>query len=138
MRHKHSARIIRLSNASLTLADPAEDITGRSVIDANGDDIGSVDDLMIDDLENKVRFISVTSAESLEMGQTKFLIPVDAISRLTGDTVYLYRLRNQVIAAPKYKPDVVEKEYLERLYDHYGYTPCWIAGYVYPDFPYYA
>jgi hypothetical protein len=43
-----------------------------------------------------------------------------------------------VIAAPKYKPDVVEKEYLERLYDHYGYTPCWIAGYVYPDFPYYA
>lgn len=60
----------------MVLSSPAEDIRGRKVVDANEEEIGDVDDLMIDDTEKKVRFIRVASGGFLGMGQTKFLIPV--------------------------------------------------------------
>lgn len=129
--------IRKLSDTDLTLADPAEDITGRTVIAASGEDIGKVDDLMIDDREKKVRFIRVASGGLLGLGQTKFLIPVDAITRVTDQNVFVDRSRDQVAAAPAYDPDLVNEEYFEHLYRHYGYAPYWTAGYMYPGFPYY-
>ena len=132
-----NVRIVKLSDTDLMLADPAEDIVGRNVVAASGEDIGKVDDLMIDDVENKVRFVRVASGGILGLGQTKFLIPVDAITRVTGDNVFVDRDRDQVAAAPAYDPDLVDEEYFEHLYGHYGYQPYWSAGYVYPAFPYY-
>ena len=129
--------IVKLSDTDLTLADPAEDIVGRNVVAASGEDVGQVDDLMIDDVDKKVRFIRVASGGFLGMGQTKFLIPVDAITRVTGDNVFVDRDRDQVAAAPAYDPDLVDEEYFEHLYRHYGYEPYWSAGYLYPAFPYY-
>lgn len=131
------ATIMKLSDTDLTLADPAEDITDRTVVDASGEEIGRVDDLMIDDVEKKVRFIRVASGGLLGVGQTKVLIPVDAITRVSADKVFVDRGRDQVAAAPAYDPDLMQEEYLEHLYRHYGYAPYWSAGYVYPGFPYY-
>lgn len=134
MKHDQFARIIKLSDTDLTLADETEDITDRSVVDANGEEIGTVDDLMIDDTEKRVRFIRVASGGFLGLGQQKFLIPVDAVKRVTKDRVIVDRDRDQVAAAPAYDPDVVDEDYFDRLYGYYGYAPYWTAGYVYPGF----
>ena len=50
----NAGSLFRLSDTSLTVADPADDVRGRKVVDNNGDDIGKVEDLLIDDQENKV------------------------------------------------------------------------------------
>ena len=127
--------IRKLSDTGMVLSTPAEDIRGRKVVDRNGEDIGEVDDLMIDDTEKKVRFIRVASGGFLGMGATKFLIPVDAVARVTIDTVHVDRQREDVAAAPAYDPDVTTSDYCDRLYGYYGLRPFWGAGYMYPVYP---
>ena len=129
--------LLKLSDTGMTLSSEAEDIRGRSVVDGNGEDVGDVDDLMIDDTEKKVRFIRVSSGGFLGMGAQKFLIPVDAIKQIKGDQVIVSHNREQIASSPAYDPDVVDEKYYNNLYGYYGYRPFWGVGYMYPGYPMY-
>ncbi len=131
------ATLVKLSDTELTLADRAEDIRGRKALDTAGEDLGEVDDLFIDDREQKVRFVQISSGGFLGLGATKFLIPVDAITRITEDAVYISQSRERVAGAPRYDPVLVDERYVSDLYGHYGYPPYWGPGYQYPNYPYY-
>lgn len=138
---KH-ATLVRLSDTKLTVADPAEDIRDRNVVDRNGDEIGDVNDLFIDDREKRVRFLEVASGGFLGLGEKKVLLPVDAITRISDDTVYVNQTRQHVAGAPDYDPDLIHEDagegsYYGNVYRHYGYTPYWGPGYMYPGYPYY-
>jgi CBS domain-containing protein/sporulation protein YlmC with PRC-barrel domain len=133
-----NARLIRLSDTNLTLADPAEDIRGIKALDMAGEELGTVDDLFIDEQERKVRFLEVSSGGFLGLGATKFLLPVDAIARITADVVHINQSRERVAGAPQYDPTLVEDRYVHDLYGHYGYPPYWGPGYRYPPYPYYS
>lgn len=127
----------KLSDTNLTVADPAEDIRGLKVVDRQGDEIGHVDDLLIDDRETKVRFLRIASGGFLGLGETKFLVPVDAITRVRDDTVFVDQTREHVAGGPHYDPDLADQDYYGNIYGYYGYAPYWGAGYIYPGFPYY-
>lgn len=132
--------LVRLSDSDLELADKAEDIRGRKVVDKNGDEIGHVDDLFVDETAGKVRFLQVAAGGFLGLGEKKFLVPVDAITRIDDEHVHIDQTRQQVIGAPEYNPTLEEKDdndYWSGLYGHYGYTPYWGPGYTYPPYPYY-
>jgi sporulation protein YlmC with PRC-barrel domain len=135
--HETKAALVKLSDTELTLADRAEDIRGRKALDTAGEDLGEVDDLFIDDQEQKVRFLQISSGGFLGLGATKFLIPVDAIARITEDAVYINQSRERVAGAPRYDPALVDERYVSDLYGHYGYPPYWGPGYRYPLYPYY-
>jgi len=136
--HDTTARLIRLSDTNLTLADPAEDIRGLKGLDMAGEELGTVDDLFIDEQERKVRFLEVSSGGFLGLGATKFLLPVDAIARLTDDVVHINQSRERVAGAPQYDPSLVEERYVSNVYSHYGYPPYWRPDYRYPPYPYYS
>lgn len=135
-----SVTLHRLSDTGLVLAHRDEDIRGRKVVDAAGEEIGEVDDLLIDDAEKKVRFLRVAAGGFLGLGERKFLIPVDAVTRITGETVHIDRHRDHVAGSPAYDPEVVplDQRYLDTVYGYYGFGPYWGAGYVYPPYPYFA
>jgi len=84
-----TAALRRLSDTELKVADPAEDIRDRKVVGRDGEDIGEVAGLLIDEHDRRVRFLEVASGGFLGLGQTKFLLPVDAITRISDDTVYV-------------------------------------------------
>jgi sporulation protein YlmC with PRC-barrel domain len=137
-----TATLLRLSNTELTVANPAEDIRDRKVVDRDGEEIGEVDDLLIDAPEKRVRFLEVASGGFLGLGKTKFLIPVEAITRISDDTVYINQTRQHIAGAPPYDPDLIHKDageegYYGDVYRHYGYPPYWGPGYIYPPFPSY-
>lgn len=139
---EYRSKLIRLSDTDLTVANPAEDIRGRRVVDKYSEDIGKIDDLLIDERESRVRFLEVASGGFLGLGETQFLIPVEAITRISGDTVFVNQTRQHVAGTPPYDPDLINEEvgdenYYGRVYRHYGYPPYWGPGYVYPPFPYY-
>jgi len=131
------ATLVKLSDTNLALADPSEDIRGRDVMDISGEELGEVDNLLIDEQEHKVRFLQVSSGGFLGLGATKFLLPVEAITRITEDTVYVNQSRERVASAPRYDPDLVDERYVTDIYGHYGYPPYWGPGYRYPPYPYY-
>ncbi|WP_199516692.1 PRC-barrel domain-containing protein [Nucisporomicrobium flavum] len=137
MASRGTTSLIKLSDSDQILADPGEDIRGRQVRDADGDDLGTVDDLLIDDGEGRVRFLRVAHGGILGFGATASFIPVDAVTRITDDTVYVGESRDRVAGAPGYDPELTEgSEYFEQLYGYYGYMPYWGGAYLHPGFPY--
>jgi sporulation protein YlmC with PRC-barrel domain len=106
------ATLLKLSDTDWTVADPAEDIRGRKVLDKQGEEVGDVDDLFVDQPEKRVRFLQVASGGFLGLGETKFLIPVDAITKISRDAVHINQMRQSVAGAPRYDPDLVDRRYL--------------------------
>lgn len=133
--HAPQATLLRLSDTELRPTDPFEDIRGRRVLDMAGEELGDVNDLLIDDREHKVRFLQVASGGFLGLGATKFLLPVEAITNITVDTVHVHQGREQVAGAPRYDPSLVDERYVTDIYSHYGYPPYWGPDYHYPPYP---
>jgi sporulation protein YlmC with PRC-barrel domain len=131
--------LLRLSDTNLTIADPEQDVRGRKTIDSNGQEIGKVEDLFIDDTEKHVRFLELSAGGIFGIGSRKFLIPVDAIARIEKSAVYLDRTHEHIEGAPTYNPKVTDEtardQYFSDVYAYYGYLPYWASGYAYPIFP---
>ena len=128
-----SASIYRLSDTGKTITPAAADIRGRSVRDTDGEAIGKVHDLLIDDEEHKVRFLLVEHGGFLGFGHTNSFIPVEAITKISEHEVAINHSREHVAAAPPYDPELIaDSTYHRRIYRHYGYNPFWEDGYVYP------
>jgi sporulation protein YlmC with PRC-barrel domain len=126
-----------MSESHLTTRNRDEDIRSRQVVDASGHDIGEIEALIIDDQDEKVRFLRVASGGFLGMGKSKVLIPVEAISKINHNVVHVDQTRERISTAPAYDPELVDDRYYEGLYGYYGYQPFWGAGYVYPPYPHY-
>ena len=136
MTHNDSATLYVLGDRGQTVDESANDVRGRQVKDKDGDSIGKVADLLVDDVEDKVRFLLVEHGGFLGFGETKSLIPVDAVTKITVDDVFVDQSRERVAAAPGYSPDLVDdRPYHGSIYGYYGYAPFWGAGYTYPVFP---
>ncbi|MFD6859246.1 PRC-barrel domain-containing protein [Rhodococcus sp. NPDC060090] len=125
--------LIDLEEADMLLEHPGQDIRGRSVYDRGGEELGDIDGLIIDEAERKVRFIRIGSGGFLGIGKTKRLVPVDALTRIEDDRVYIDRTKEHVAGSDPYDPAVVPvSDFYQNLYTHYGYTPFWAGGYIYP------
>jgi sporulation protein YlmC with PRC-barrel domain len=133
MTTQNNATLSKLSDTGKTVDDAANDIRGRKVKDKDGKDLGKVHDLLIDDDEGKVRFLLIEHGGFLGIGETKSFIPVDAITRITEDEVFINHTRDHVAGAPSYDPALInDRVYHEGIYNYYGYAPYWGAGYGYP------
>src|SRR5262245_18597054 len=131
-------KLVKLSDANVKVSDPNDDVRGRKVVDKDGADVGTVDDLLFDTDQAKVRFLQVGSGGFLGLGEKKVLVPIDAITRITDHEVHIDRTLDHVVGGPQYEPNlVVDEKYAGNVYDHYGQVPYWGGGYMYPLFPYY-
>ena len=129
--------LISLNDAQLTPQRPEEDIRDRDVLDAEGEKIGHVRDLLIDDEEKKVRFFEVAHGGFLGLGEERLIVPVDNITRVAEDGVHIDRDRQIVAGSPVYDPKLARAaDYYDTVYGHYGVMPYWSAGYAYPPYPY--
>ena len=131
----------RLREIGETVERPDEDVRGRKVLDHAGTRVGTVDGLMVDDAQNKVRFLRVEAGGFLGIGATHLMIPVDAITGVTADAVTIDRAGEQLRGAPGYDPTLInepDEHYWGNVYGYYGYAPYWGMGYMYPRYPYYA
>ena len=129
------ACLVKLRDTHWTVAEPADDIRGRRVLDPDGEEVGEIADLFIDTQERKVRLLQVASGGFLGLGATTFLLPVEAITRISEAVVHIDQRRQRIADAPPYDPALVDQRYLHALYGHYGYAPYWAAAGVYPPYP---
>jgi sporulation protein YlmC with PRC-barrel domain len=122
----------RLGDQDMTVSSSDEDIRGRTVKDKDGEAVGKVNSLMIDDVEQKVRFMEVATGGFLGLGESKTLIPIEAITRITPDEVHISHTREHVAGAPPYDPKLTVMQYSSYwsgLYPYYGYG-VWTAPWV--------
>ncbi|SNY25608.1 PRC-barrel domain-containing protein [Paractinoplanes atraurantiacus] len=125
--------MMRLTDSGQKLADPADDVRGRRVVDSDGHEIGRVDELLIDAGQRKVRVLRVVHGGLFGVGATPLFIPVEAVERVTDDEVGIAHSRVRIAEAPAYDPELADRdEYFTDLYGYYGYLPYWMPGYVPP------
>lgn len=128
-----NATLYTLGDRGQTVDGSNDDVRGREVKDKDGEGIGKVADLLVDDREEKVRFLLVEHGGFLGFGDTKTLIPVDAVTKITETEVFIDQSRDRIASAPGYDPNLVDdRPYHASIYNHYGYTPFWGGGYMYP------
>jgi sporulation protein YlmC with PRC-barrel domain len=132
-----SAILVRLSDTDSVIADPDDDLRGRTVRDRNGSELGVVEDLLVDPDRGKVRFLRVEHGGILGFGATPSFIPVEAVDRVV-DEVHVDVSAGAVARAPRYDPDVVDLadaravDYYGSVYGYYGYPPFWTLEAVTP------
>jgi sporulation protein YlmC with PRC-barrel domain len=130
------ATLVKIGDSSLTVANPAEDLRGFKVVDLDGEEIGKVDDLLIDEIERRVRMLQIAHGGFLGIGESHYLVPVDAVKRVDADKVHIDRSRQSMSDVPGYSPELAEKpDYYPGIYTWWGYGPYWAPGYVPPAFP---
>jgi sporulation protein YlmC with PRC-barrel domain len=131
------AKLVKLGDVGETVAYQDQDIRGRKVIDKDGEELGKIDALLIDETERKVRFLEVETGGFLGIGEKKSLIPIDAIVGITDHEVRIAQPGSTVATAPAYDPALVDENTVYgNTYSHYGYVPFWGVGYLYPAYPY--
>ena len=124
-----SAILIKLGDRGQTVADPAEDVRGRRVIDVDGTKVGRIADLLVDTQQRKVRFLRVEHGGVLGFGATVTFIPVEAVGQITADQVRIGRSSAHIADSPPYDPELIDQmPYYAGLYDYYGYLPFWAPG----------
>lgn len=128
--------LTRLCDTELILSDPTQDVIGYKVLDQDGDEIGHVQDLMIDEEKRKVRFLEVVSGGFLGIGEHIIMIPVDAITEIKDGVITISHSKETILKAPKYDPELSDNDFWEGLYGYYGYWPYWAPGYMYPGYPF--
>ncbi len=94
--------LIRLGDSDFVSANPQDDLCGKGVRDTEGQRIGSVEDLYIDRHEREVRFLEVGAGGFLGIGEKRFLVPVEAVTKVAEDWVTIEPGRTEKVkgAAP--------------------------------------
>ena len=92
--------LVRLGDSDFVAANPEDDLRGKDVYDAQGQRIGSVEDLYIDRKEREVRFLEVGAGGFLGIGQKRFLVPVEAVTQVTQHRVTIEPGRTEKVDGP--------------------------------------
>jgi sporulation protein YlmC with PRC-barrel domain len=92
--------LVRLGDSDFVSANPEVDLRGKAVYDAEGQQIGGVEDLYIDPQEREVRFLEVGAGGFLGIGEKHFLVPVEAVTQVAEGRVAIDPGRTEKMAGP--------------------------------------
>jgi ribosomal 30S subunit maturation factor RimM len=108
--------LVKLDNFEGALDEHWQDARGRKVIDKNGDEVGTVEELFIWEGPSTVHLITVSGDER------SFLIPVHTVTNVDEETVALEVGKVKVRDSPEFKSDdVPDSETRRAAFDYYGY-----------------
>ena len=101
-------------------------VAGTTVYNANGDKLGSIDDLVIDKRSGNVRYAALEFGGFLGIGTDRYPIPWSMLKYDTGLDGYVVPLQKKQLEdekAPRY-PQTNMPEYTDdygrKVYDYYG------------------
>jgi PRC-barrel domain len=113
------AALSSLNDTNLTVATSDIDIRGWNVKDSHGRFIGTVDDLMVDRLDNKVRSLRLDLAGFIGPGEGICFFAIEGIVRITDSEVVIGHPPGNLSA--QYAPDIVlKREFCDELSGPFG------------------
>ena len=108
--------LVKLDDFEGELDEHWQDARGRKVIDKNGDEVGTVEELFIWEGPSTVHLIAVSGDER------SFLIPVHTVTNVDEETVALEVGKVKVMDSPEFESDEVpDSETRRAAFDYYGY-----------------
>jgi sporulation protein YlmC with PRC-barrel domain len=108
----------------------ATTIIGDSVRNTAGEDLGKIEELMIDLDHNRVAYAVVSFGGFLGMGDKYFAVPMESLALDPPNHEFILSVSRQTLEdAPGFDkdnwPDVADRAWGESIHSHYGQEPYW-------------
>jgi sporulation protein YlmC with PRC-barrel domain len=108
----------------------ASTLAGDSVKNTDGDDLGKVDEIMIDVPSGRVAYAVLSFGGILRMGNKLFAVPWDVLTVDEDQKCFILNLdRATLESAPGFDkdnwPDMTDPAWGTQIYSHYGRRPYW-------------
>lgn len=108
----------------------ATTIIGDAVRNPEGEDLGRIEEIMIDLDEGRVAYAVLSFGGFMGLGDKLFAIPWQALSLRPDEHRFVLEVSRETLEeAPGFDkdnwPDTSDREWLVRVYRYYGYEPYW-------------
>lgn len=108
----------------------ASSITGDKVENSQGDNLGHIEDLMIDLTSGRVAYAVLSFGGVLGLGDKLFAIPMEALAVKPEEKCFILNVSKEKLEnAPGFDkdhwPDMADRKWADSVYKHYGYRPHW-------------
>lgn len=108
----------------------ASTLSGDKVVNSQGEDLGKVEDFMLDLENGRIRYVVLSFGGFLGVGDRLFAIPPEAMRVDTeNEQMVLDVDRTRLENAPGFDkdhwPNTTEEDWQIEVYDFYGSTPYW-------------
>jgi hypothetical protein len=105
-------------------------VIGSKVVNAQNEDLGKIEDLVLDAGAGRIAYAVLSFGGFLGMGEKFFAIPWNALRfNLTENRAVLNLDKKQLENAPGFDkdkwPNFADSTWGQGIYKHYGYTPYW-------------
>ncbi len=102
----------------------AEEIEGLEVYSQNGEELGEIEEVAIDEQSGKIRYVILSQGGILGIGDEEIPVAFEAL-RFEEDRAILTVDQSMLETAPK-QTDVADDSQFQRdLQNHYGVSPAW-------------
>ncbi len=123
------ARLGRTSGRKYPDFLPADTIKGEKVVSIAGENIGKIEELMIDIQDGRVAYAVLSFSEFPIMGGKLFAIPWQALQVKLQEHAFLLNVPKYTLEKAegfdKEKWPVTSREWLSAVYSYYEYEPYW-------------
>jgi len=108
----------------------ASTITGDTVRNAAGEELGHIEDLMMDTDSGRISYAVLSFGGFLGMGDKLFAIPWPAMTLDTENKSFILNVSKEKLEnAPGFDknnwPDMADREWGRGVYSYYDYKPYW-------------
>jgi sporulation protein YlmC with PRC-barrel domain len=109
----------------------ASKIIGETVVNRQSENVGKIDELVIDAKKNCIMYAVLSFGGFMGMGNKLFAMPWEAFEfSATENKLILNVDKEKLKAAPGFEkgdkwPDFKDKLWGESIYNYYNYTPPW-------------
>jgi len=122
-----------LDNKRFRRVMSAGTLAGDRVRNAAGDDLGKIEEIMLDVPSGRVAYAVLSFGGFLGMGNKLFAIPWNALTIDEPEHQFILNVDKQVLeTAPGFDkdnwPDMADPTWGSQIYNHYGYRADWDTG----------
>jgi sporulation protein YlmC with PRC-barrel domain len=108
----------------------ASTLTGDRVLNAAGEDLGNVDEIMLDLPTGRVAYAVLSFGGVLGMGNTLFAVPWNALTVNEDEQCFVLDVDKRTLeTAPGFDkdnwPDMADASWGSQIHSHYGTEPYW-------------
>jgi len=108
----------------------AEKVEGTPVTNRAGENLGRIEDLVIEKLSGHVVYAVLSFGGILGLGTKHFALPWEALHYEPEQNGYVIEIAREVLErAPGFDPDKVpdmsDRRWGQQIHDYYGYRPYW-------------
>ena len=107
----------------------ASTIKGDKVVNRSGEDLGKIEELMVDLQDGRIAYAVLSFGGFLGMGNKLFAIPWKALSLKLHEHAFILDVDKEILEkAEGFDKDhwpTTDREWLSSMYNYYGYQPYW-------------